>query len=78
MRYFKQEDFNKCMKFLKGKPDTVETQQELYKFMNEECHMLFNWNQITNKNMRIYSRIYETRFTPKTTNWYATMSDGAR
>ena len=78
MRYFKQEDFNKCMEFLKGKPDTVETQQELYKFMHEECHMLFNWNQITDKDMHIYSRIYETRFTPKTANWCNTMSDGSQ
>ena len=37
MRYSKQEDFDKCMKFLADKPDTVETQQELYKFMHEEC-----------------------------------------
>ena len=78
MRYFKQEDFNKCMEFLKGKPETVETQQELYKFMHEECHMLFNWNQITDKDMHIYSRIYETRFTPKTANWCNTMSDGSQ
>ena len=34
MRYFKKEDFDKCMDFLKDKPDTVETQQELYKFMH--------------------------------------------
>ena len=78
MRYFKQEDFNKCMEFLKGKPETVETQQELYKFMHEECHMLFNWNQITDKDMHIYSRIYETRFTPKTANWCNTMSNGSQ
>ena len=39
MRYFKQEDFNKCVEFLEGKPETVETQQELYKFMHEDCRM---------------------------------------
>ena len=78
MRYFKQEDFNKCMEFLKGKPDTVETQQGLYKFMSEECHMLFDWNPITAKDMNIYSRIYATRFTPKTANWCATMSNGSQ
>ena len=58
MRYFKQEDFNKCMEFLKGKPDTVETQQELYKFMNEECHMLFIaiWNGKYDEHFKNYWR----------------------
>ncbi len=78
MRYFKQEDFNKCMEFLADKPDTVETQQGLYKFMHEECKMLFNWNKITVKDMRIYSKLYETRMIPKTNNWCATMSDGSQ
>ena len=78
MRYFKQEDFNKCMEFLKAKPNTVETQQGLYKFMHEECHMIFNWNPITVKDMRIYSRVDTTSIIPKTTNWSATMSNGSQ
>ena len=78
MRYFKQEDFNKCMEFLTDKPDTVETQQELYKFMHEECQKMFDWNPITVNNMCIYSRIYTTRFNPKKANWCATMSDGSQ
>lgn len=78
MLYFKQEDFIKCREFLKGKPDTVETQRELYKFMHEECHMLLNYNQITVKNMCVYSRVYKTRMTPKTANWCVTMSDGSQ
>ena len=78
MKYFKQEDFNKCMEFLHGKPDTVETQQELYKFMHEECHMLYSHNDITAKNLCIYSRVHATRFTPRTANWCATMSDGSQ
>lgn len=78
MRYFKKEDFDKCMEFLANKPDTVETQQELYKFMHEECHMLFNYNEVTVKNMCIYSRVYATRFNSRTANWCATMSDGSQ
>ena len=78
MRYFKQEDFDKCMEFLHDKPDTVETQQELYKFMHEECHMLPVFEQITTKNMCIYSRVYVTRLMPNTANWCATMSDGSQ
>ena len=78
MRYFKQEDFDKCREFLADKPDTVETQQELYKFMHEECHMLPELNQITTKNMCIYSRVYKTRMFPNTANWCATMSDGSQ
>ena len=78
MRYFKQEDFDKCREFLADKPDTVETQQELYKFMHEECHMLFCHNQITVKNMALYSKVYATRTTPKAANWCATMSDGSQ
>lgn len=78
MRYFKQEDFNKCMAFLADKPDTVETQLELYKFMHEECPMRPYFNQITTKNMCIYSRIYTTRMTPKVANWCCTMSDGSQ
>lgn len=78
MRYFKQEDFDKCMEFLADKPDTVETQQELYKFMHEECHMLPEWNQITAKNMCICSRVYATRLNPGTHNWCSTMSDGSQ
>ena len=73
MKYFKQEDFNKCMEFLADKPDTVETQQELYKFMHEECRMLYTWNDITVKNMSVYSKVCKTRL--KTANWCCTMSD---
>ena len=78
MRYFKQEDFDKCMEFLHDKPDTVETQQELYKFMHEECHMLPVFEQVTSKNMCIYSRVYATIYNPRTANWCATMSDGSQ
>lgn len=78
MRYFKQEDFNKCVEFLKGKPETVETQQELYKFMHEDYHMLPDWNQVTTKNMCIYSKVYLTVNNPDTANWCNTMSDGSQ
>lgn len=78
MRYFKQEDFNKCMEFLKGKPETIETQQELYKFMHNDCHMLPDWNQVTVKNMIVYSKIYLTRNNPNIANWCNTMSDGSQ
>ena len=78
MRYFKQEDFDKCMKFLVDKPDTVETQQELYKFMYEDCHMLPDLLPITVKNMCIYSKVYTTRTTPRIANWCCTMSDGSQ
>lgn len=78
MRYFKQEDFNKCIEFLKDKPDTVDTQQKLYKFMHEDCHMLPDWNQITVKNMCMYSKVYFTSNNKKTANWCTTMSDGSQ
>lgn len=78
MIYFKKEDFNKCMEFLADKPDTVETQQELYKFMHEECRMVFMWNPITKKNMCIYSKVYKTRMFPDIANWCVTMSDGSQ
>ena len=78
MRYFKQEDFDKCMEFLADKPDTVETQQELYKFMHKECHMLPDWNQVTAKDMAVYSKVYATRMTTRTANWCSTMSDGSQ
>ena len=78
MIYFEQEDFNKCMEFLADKPDTVETQQELYKFMHEECHKVFAWNKITVKNMCIYSKVYNTSMMPDVANWSATMSDGSQ
>ena len=78
MRYFKQEDFNKCIELLKGKPETVKTQQELYKFMHEDCHMLPDWLPITVKNMCIYSKIYLTKNNPESANWYSTMSDGSQ
>ena len=78
MRYFKQEDFNKCIEFLKGKPETVETQQELYKFMHKDCRMLPEWTNITTKNMRVYSKIYSTSSNPESANWCNTMSDGSQ
>ena len=78
MRYFKQEDFNKCIEFLKGRPETVETQRELYKFMHEDCHMVPDYNQVTSKNMRIYSKVYLTSNNNKPANWCATMSDGSQ
>lgn len=78
MKYFKQEDFDKCMEFLADKPETVETQQELYKFMHEECRMLPCFSPISIKDMTVYSKVYETRYKPKTANWCATMSDGSQ
>ena len=78
MTYFKQEDFNKCIEFLKGKPETVETQQELYKFMNEDCRMLPEWTDITTKNMDAYSKIYSIRNNLNSANWCCTMSDGSQ
>ena len=78
MRYFKKEDFDKCMEFLADKPDTVETQQELYKFMHEECHMLYSHNDVLVKNMAVYSKVYATKLKPKTANWCSTMSDGSQ
>ena len=78
MRYFKKEDFNKCMEFLADKPDTVETQQELYKFMHEQFHMLPELSTITVKDLAIYSKLYLTKLNPETANWYATMSDGSQ
>ena len=78
MKYFKQEDFNKCVEFLKGKPETVETQQELHKFMHEACRMVPDWTHVTSKNMCIYSKIYSTWNNPETANWCNTMSDGSQ
>ena len=78
MIYFKQEDFNKCTEFLKDKPETVETQQELYKFMQEDCRMVPEWNNITTKNMGIYSKIYFTGCNPTLANWCCTMSEGSQ
>ena len=77
MKYFKQEDFNKCMEFLADKPDTVETQQKLHNYMVNE-HIYHDWNQMTVNNMCIYSKIYATRFNPATANWCQTMSDGSQ
>lgn len=78
MKYFKQEDFNKCMEFLKGKPETIETQQELYKFMHEDCRMAPDWSLITTKDMHIYSKVYLTSNNPNSANWCNTMSDGSQ
>lgn len=77
MLYFKKKDFNKCMEFLADKPDTVETQQGLYRFMQDE-HIYPDMINITTNNMCICSKVYATRFNPKTANWYATMSDGSQ
>lgn len=77
MRYFKQEDFDKCIEFLNGKPETVETQQALHNYMVYE-HIYPDWNQITVKDMCIYSKVYATRFNPRTANWCCTMSDGSQ
>ena len=78
MKYFKQEDFNKCVEFLKGKPATVKTQQELHKFMHEDCRMMPDWTHITSKNMNIYSKVYLTCRNPNSHNWCNTMSDGSQ
>lgn len=87
MRYFKKEDFDKCIGFLADKLETqqelynfitVETQQELYNLMHEECNMMYILNDITVKNMAVYSKVYKTRTTPKTANWCCTMSDGSQ
>lgn len=78
MMYFKKEDFDLCMEFLADKPETVETQQKLYEFMQKERHIMPELNQITVKNMAIYSKVYATRMTPTTANWCTTMNDGSQ
>ena len=78
MRYFKQEDFNKCIEFLKEMPESVETQQELYKFMHGGCRMLPEWTNITTKNMSVYSKVYLTVNNPEFANWCCTMRDGSQ
>lgn len=78
MKYFKQEDFNECVEFLKGKPETVETQQELYKFMYKDARMKPKLINVTSKNMIIYSGVYLTRLNPNCANWCNTMSDGSQ
>ena len=78
MRYFKQEDFDKCMEFLADKPDTVETQQELYKFMHEECRMLYVLDNVLVKSMAVYAKVFLTSLNPKTASWCSTMSDGSQ
>ena len=78
MKYFKKEDYDKCMEFLKGKPETVETQQELHKFMHDECRMYYVLNDMAVKNMAVYSKVYATKLMPNTANWCSTMSDGSQ
>ena len=78
MRYFEQEDFNRCIEFLADKPDTVETQQELYKFMHGDYKMVPDCNQITVKDMAIYSKVYLTSNNPSFANWCTTMSNGSQ
>lgn len=87
MKYFKQEDFNKCREFLAGKPETVETQQELYKFMHEECNMMPVYANVTTKDLLVYSKVYNTCSTLLVNdpvailppaNWCNTLSDGSQ
>ena len=78
MRYFEREDFDKCTEFLADKPDTVETQQELYKFMHGDYKMVPDCNQITVKDMAIYSKVYLTSNNPSLANWCTTMSNGSQ
>ena len=78
MEYFKQEDFNKCVEFLKDKPETVETQQELHKFMHEDCRIAPDWTHITSKNLSVYSKVYLTRNNLNFANWCNTMGDGSQ
>ena len=78
MRYFRKEYFDKCVEFLADKPDTVETQQELYKFIHEQCQMLPELSTITVKDLAVYSKVYLTKLNPGTANWCATMSDGSQ
>ena len=40
--------------------------------------MLYVLNNVTTKNMTIYSKVYITRYNPKAANWCATMSDGSQ
>ena len=78
MRYFNQEDFHKCMEFLADKLETVETQQELYKFMHEECIMIPEWSLTSLKDFTVYSKVCATRSNSGHANWCATMSDGSQ
>ena len=78
MKYFKKEDFDKCMEFLADKPDTVETQRLLYVCMHEDCRMMYTLNNVSVKNMAVYSKVYKTSMTPKTANWCVTMSDSSQ
>lgn len=79
MKYFKQEDYNRCLEFLKGKPETVETQQELYKFMHDECQLLPAEDAVTVKDLGVYAKAYDTVLSHEDTpNWCSTLSDGSQ
>ena len=78
MRYFNKEDFNKCRDFLKDKPDTVETQQELHNYMVYE-HIYPEKIDITVKDFTVYINVYKTATKcPKKANWCNTMSYGSQ
>ena len=77
MKYFKKEDFDKCMEFLADKPDTVETQQGLHNYMVYE-HIYPEIADVTAKDLAVYSKVYLTKLNPKAANWCATMSDGSQ
>ena len=77
MKYFKKEDFDKCMEFLADKPDTVETQQKLHNYMVYE-HIYPEIADVTAKDLAVYSKVYLTKLNPKAANWCATMSYGSQ
>ena len=77
MKYFKKEDFDKCMEFLADKPETVETQQGLHNYMVYE-HIYPELIDVTVKDLAVYSRVYLTKLNPKAANWCSTMSDGSQ
>lgn len=79
MKYFKQEDFNKCVEFLKGKPDTIETQQELYKFMHEDCQMCYEYIDMSINDLAVYAKVHNTILSHETKpSWCRVLSDGSQ
>ena len=79
MQYFRKEDFAKIAKAFEGRKLTLETQKEIFEFMQKEKIYMDIIPGINKKTIEILSKMKQTSIDyEKMPNWCATLPDGSQ
>lgn len=79
MKYFRKEDFDKVVEAFEGRKLTLETQKELFEFMQKEKIYIDIIPGVSKKLVKVLSKMRLTsRNFDKMPNWCSTLPDGTQ